>query len=58
MEYQVRVMTLDGIEEETTWFDSEDDARAAYDDAREWGMGYYRTLADDQGTVIAEGVTA
>lgn len=58
VEYSVRVMTLDGVEEGTTWHDNEDDAWAAYRDAAGWGMGYYRTLADDQDTVIAEGVTA
>jgi hypothetical protein len=56
--YSLRIMTVDGIEEETTGYTAETDAWDAYDAAAAWGMGWYRTLTNDQGTVLAEGVTA
>ena len=57
-EYEVRVMTIDGIEEAYHWTHDLDEAWADYAAAAAWGMGYYRTLSDEQGTVLAEGVTA
>lgn len=56
--YALRVMTIDGIEEETQEYTNEVDAWNAWDEAASWGMGWYRTLTNDEGTILAEGVTA
>lgn len=56
--FSLRIMTVDGIEEETQGYTNEVDAWNAWDEATSWGMGWYRTLTNDQGTVLAEGVTA